>query len=101
MPVRQPVLDTNYKHISDNADMNLDKTTIIITIITIVIIIAKRGNSHKIGIKSYNHQSGTQTCSSRRMASLTERGRERGGEIDRQTDRQTERQRVKRSGVVC
>ena len=100
MPVRQPVLDTNYKHISDNADMNLDKTTIIITIITIVIIIAKRGNSHKIGIKSYNHQSGTQTCSSRRMASLTERGEGESGR-DRQTDRQTERQRVKRSGVVC
>ena len=43
MPVEQPVLDTNYKHIK--VIRTWQKTTIIKTIITIAIIVAYRGEN--------------------------------------------------------
>ena len=43
MPVEQPVLDTNYKHLK--VILTWQKTTIIKTIITIAIIIAYRGEN--------------------------------------------------------
>ena len=43
MPVEQPVLDTNYKHLK--AIRTWQKTTIIKTIITIAIIVAYRGEN--------------------------------------------------------
>ena len=44
MPVKQPVVDKNYQHSNNNANINLDKTTMIITI-----VIAFRGKSYKTG----------------------------------------------------
>ena len=41
MSVEQPVLDTNYKHLISNVNKNLDKTTAIITIMSLAIIIAQ------------------------------------------------------------
>ena len=49
MLVGQSVLDRNYKHLNNNANMNLDGKKKILTIIAIAIIIAQRENSHKIG----------------------------------------------------
>ena len=50
MPVGQPVLDTHYKNIKkNNANVNLDKTTVILTVIIKAVIIAQRRNSHKSG----------------------------------------------------
>ena len=43
MPVEQPVLDTNYKHLK--VIRTWQKTTIIKTIITIAIIVAYRGEN--------------------------------------------------------
>ena len=43
MPVEQPVLDTNYKHLK--VIRTWQKTTIIKTIITIAIIVAHRGEN--------------------------------------------------------
>ena len=43
MPVGQPVLDTNYKHLK--MIRTLPKTTIIKTIITMAIIVAYRGEN--------------------------------------------------------
>ena len=43
MPVEQPVLDTNYKHLK--VIRTWQKTTIIKTIITIAIIVACRGKN--------------------------------------------------------
>ena len=43
MPVEQPVLDTNYKHLK--VIQTWPKTTIIKTIITIAIIVAYRGQN--------------------------------------------------------
>ena len=44
MPVEQPVLDTNYKHLK--VILTWQKTTIIKTIITIAIIVAYRGENN-------------------------------------------------------
>ena len=43
MPVEQPVLDTNYKHLQ--VIRTWQKTTIIKTIITLAIIVAYRGEN--------------------------------------------------------
>ena len=43
MPVEQPVLDTNYKHLK--VIRTWQKTTILKTIITIAIIVAYRGEN--------------------------------------------------------
>ena len=45
MPVEQPVLDTNYKHLK--VIRTWQKTTIIKTIITIAIIVAYRGEKKR------------------------------------------------------
>ena len=45
MPVEQPVLDTNYKHLKVIRTLQKKKTTIIKTIITIAIIVAYRGEN--------------------------------------------------------
>ena len=45
MPVEQPVLDTNYKHLI--VIRTWQKTTIIKTIITIAIIVAYRGTERE------------------------------------------------------
>ena len=52
MPVEQPVLDTNYKHLKVTRTWQ-KKTTIIKTIITIAIIVAYRGEN-KMPTKKQN-----------------------------------------------
>ena len=48
MSARQAVLDMNYKDLNNNANLNLDKTTNMLTIITLAIIKAQRRKSHKL-----------------------------------------------------
>ena len=54
MPVEQPVLDTNYKHIK--ITRTWPKTTMIQTIITIAIIVAYRGENNIKCLREKNKQ---------------------------------------------
>ena len=78
MPVGQSVLYTNYKNFFlNNANVNLDKTTLIIMIRTVAIISAQRTRLHKIGQ--------LQTIITSHDTNMRERERERL--TPRQTDR--------------
>ena len=63
MPVGQPVLDSNYKQLKNNTNLNFDKTAMLMTVTNIAIIIAQRRKSlkkKKRSLTSYNHQLGLQ-----------------------------------------
>ena len=57
MPVEQPVLDTNYKHLK--MKQTWPKTTMIKTIITIAIIVAHRGENDKMPTRKKQTQNKT------------------------------------------
>ena len=53
MPVEQPVLDTNYKHLK--IIRTWPKTTMLKTIITIAIIVAYRGENNIKCLRKHTH----------------------------------------------